>query len=132
MMDPHYIAACIVFAAGLVGCLPVPLYTNASTLAASLIKMFSAGVICSLAFVHMMPEVVQELPYGGICILAGVLGMAILENLSHSMQWIHCNAHESLDVEQQQQQQPTSHKSNNEKHMLLYVVEAACMFIASS
>lgn len=54
------------------------------------IKLFSAGVIASLALVHITNEVITELakytefPVGGTCILVGILFMSITEHVSHS------------------------------------------------
>lgn len=63
----------------------------------SLINLFSAGVISSLAVVHITNEVILELdeylefPVGACCVLFGLLSMAIFDNMSHS--W---NKQESL------------------------------------
>lgn len=54
------------------------------------IKMYSAGVIASLALVHISSEVITELAIhihyrlGATCILSGMLLMAITEHMSHS------------------------------------------------
>lgn len=60
-----------------------------STWPASLIKLFSAGVIASLAFVHIIPEAIElltsisEYPLGGVCVLVGTLTMIVVEQVCH-------------------------------------------------
>ena len=90
-LDLHYIAVVTVFLCGLFGTFGAYSYGHHSTmLMTSVIKMFSAGVILSLALVHISNEVVMELkevveyPLGGVSILFGIILMSIIEHISHS------------------------------------------------
>lgn len=91
-MDARYSAAIAVFIAGGLGTFLTVLLSQHGKLsdnATRIIKMFSAGVISSLAIVHISQEAIEELsdldyPLGGVCILSGLLSMSIVEHLSHS------------------------------------------------
>jgi solute carrier family 39 (zinc transporter), member 1/2/3 len=90
-LDLHYIAVVTVFLCGLFGTFGAYNYGHHSkVLMTSVIKMFSAGVILSLALVHISNEVVTELkkvveyPLGGVSILFGIILMSIIEHISHS------------------------------------------------
>lgn len=63
-----------------------------------LIRMFSAGIIITLAFVHVVSESILELsevveyPVGGVCVMVGVMALMMIEHLSHHV-WTHGDSH---------------------------------------
>lgn len=69
----------------------------------SLVNLFSAGVIASLALVHITNEVIIELneyidfPIGACCVLFGLLAMSIFDNMSHS--WKNKQISQEIDIE---------------------------------
>ena len=90
-LDLHYLAVVTVFLSGLCGTFGAYSYGHHSkAFMTSIVKMFSAGVILSLALVHISNEVVTELkqvieyPFGGVSILFGIILMSIIEHISHS------------------------------------------------
>lgn len=87
MLDFRYISIISIFTASLLGSI-IPKFINESF--TPFIKMFSAGIIASLSLVHIVPDTVNDLaeisyPLGGTSILIGLLGMIIIESLSHSI-----------------------------------------------
>jgi zinc transporter 1/2/3 len=107
LMDIHIVAVAVVFASSVLGSYGSILLStldgfHASTLK-SVINMFSAGVIASLAIVHISSEVIIELnayivfPLGACCILFGILSMSIFEHVSHS--WVSSKTFSQGDVE---------------------------------
>ena len=64
-------------------------FKNANHPATLLFRALSAGVLLSLALIHVIVSgisdlnVVSDFPIGGCCVVAGILLMVIMENLSH-------------------------------------------------
>lgn len=93
-MDLRILSVFTIFVSSIIGSLgsyslsQKQIFTN--TLWKSLINLFSAGVISSLALVHITNEVIIELneyidfPIGACCVLFGLLSMSIFDNMSHS------------------------------------------------
>lgn len=95
MSDLRVVAMLATFVASMLGCL-VPFAWPWQDGSLQLLRLFSAGVISSLALVHIindaavsLSEVVQY-PVAGACALAGLLGMMILE---HSQRSSLCESH---------------------------------------
>ncbi|GLC65813.1 hypothetical protein PLESTF_000346000 [Pleodorina starrii] len=86
----------VILAAGLIGGLP-PLFLKAfrdpDGMLTRLIRPFAAGVILTLALVHIVPEAVEEMadlngieyPLGGTCTLGGIVLMILLEHIAHML-----------------------------------------------
>jgi hypothetical protein len=77
--DLRIIAIFMVFVSSAIGCGLSFVVKNEKVLL--MVRMFSAGVILSLALVHIIVESVTDLfevvdyPLGGVCALAGVMFM---------------------------------------------------------
>ena len=88
-MDVRLLAAILVSVSSICGC-AVGYMWRGRPHAMLLVKVFSAGVIASLALVHIVSEsvvallAVSDYPLGGVCALGGLLGMMILEHASHA------------------------------------------------
>jgi len=95
MMEIRILSAVGVFVSSLFGCLGTfwlsRKQANQYQLLKSIIAMFSAGMMMSLAFVHITSETIIELskyssfPVGATCVLAGLVSIAIVDGLSHSL-----------------------------------------------
>lgn len=93
MIDMRYIAIIIIFLASIFGAIITILLSKNNNIYKPYfaIKLFSGGVIASLALVHIIPDVItstnyiSEFPIGGITILFGLFFLIIIENLSHSL-----------------------------------------------
>jgi zinc transporter 1/2/3 len=93
-MDTRLVSVFTIFISSLIGsfgCYVVSKNDKLQTpIYKSLINLFSAGVITSLAIVHISNEVILELneyiefPLGACCVLFGLLSMCIFDNMSHS------------------------------------------------
>lgn len=93
-MDLRIISVFTIFVSSIIGSLGSYVISQkhifTDTLWKSLINLFSAGVISSLAIVHITNEVIIELnkyiefPIGACCVLFGLLSMSIFDNMSHS------------------------------------------------
>lgn len=82
----------IILCAGLLGSLPplfIPAFKNSSSIVLRLTKAFSAGIILSLALVHIVPESIHyleeleekiEYPIAGTTVLFGILALIIIEH----------------------------------------------------
>lgn len=95
MSDLRVVTLLATFVASMLGCL-VPFVWPWQDGSLQFLRLFSAGVISSLALVHIindaavsLSEVVQY-PVAGACALAGLLGMMILE---HSQRSSLCEPH---------------------------------------
>ncbi|GFR42140.1 hypothetical protein Agub_g2986 [Astrephomene gubernaculifera] len=85
----------IVLAAGFIGGLPplfLKVFRDPDSTTNRLARSFSAGVIATLALVHVIPEAISDMsslgskyPLGGVCVMGGVLLMVGLEHLTHIM-----------------------------------------------
>ena len=70
---------------------PPQTFRDPDSLVTRLARSFAAGVIITLALVHIMPEAVEMMadlggihyPLGGTCVLFGVVLMVLLEHLAH-------------------------------------------------
>jgi zinc transporter ZupT len=121
-----------IFCARLVG--SATSFVVKNDVAVVLMKLFSAGVILSLSIVHIIPEVsvgVNEddaYPFGSLCILVGLVSLAIFENLSHTFTFTTPieKKHGNNDIEEH-------HHSciiNNDlkQNINPYIFEFACVF----
>lgn len=108
--QPLRIAAVfIVLAAGLLGGMPalfIPVMRQLRSTPALLLRALSAGIIVSLALVHIIPEAIASLdqvepdyPVGSCCVLAGVLVLLVLETASHTFFETHSSLGPSLHTQ---------------------------------
>lgn len=98
-MDIRFVSIVCVFLCSLVGSVGAYLISKCTCLQSqwfkSLITMFSAGMMLSLAFVHITNDVILEfkeytsLPLGASMILSGLMVMTIIEHASHSFKPSH-------------------------------------------
>jgi zinc transporter 1/2/3 len=106
-MDLRILSVFTIFVSSIIGslgsyCISKKQLTT-ETLWKSLINLFSAGVILSLALVHITNEVIIELneyidfPIGACCVLFGLLSMSIFDNMSHS--WNNKESSQHTDIE---------------------------------
>lgn len=129
-MDLCYISALSIFSASVIGSCTSYIVTN--ELAFTLMKLFSSGVILSLGIVHIIPEVhVDEgYPFGSLCVLAGLVGLAIFEDLSHTFTQIYSEKKEPLCEEGDIEDHHHSCIINNDlkRNVNPYIFEFACVF----
>ena len=93
-MDLRILSVFTIFVSSIIGSLGSYVisekHISTNILWKSLINLFSAGVISSLALVHITNEVIVDLneyvdfPIGACCVLFGLLSMSIFDNMSHS------------------------------------------------
>lgn len=106
-MDLRILSVFTIFVSSIIGSLGSYIVSQkqlcTDTLWKSLLNLFSAGVISSLALVHITNEVILELneyvefPIGACCILFGLLAMSIFDNMSHS--WNNKEYKDPIDIE---------------------------------
>lgn len=106
-MDLRILSVFTIFVSSIIGSLGSYVISqrevNTETLWKSLINLFSAGVISSLALVHITNEVIVELneyiefPIGACCVLFGLLSMSIFDNMSYS--WNRKETTDQNDIE---------------------------------
>ena len=106
-MDLRILSVFTIFVSSIIGSLGSHVVSQKhilkNTLWKSIINLFSAGVISSLALVHITNEVIIELneyidfPIGACCILLGLLSMSIFDNMSHS--WNNKDTSNKIDIE---------------------------------
>lgn len=129
-MDLCYISALSIFCASIVGSCTSYIVTNELTIV--LMKLFSAGIILSLGIVHIIPEVhIDEgYPFGSLCVLVGLIGLAIFENLSHTFTNIYVGKKEPLCVDEDIEDHHHSCIINNnlKRNVNPYIFEFACVF----
>lgn len=160
-MDQHIVSILFVFVCSLVGSVGAYIISKRGChqhpWLKSVVTMFSAGMMLSLAFVHITNEVIQEInkyvnfPLGACMVLSGLIVMIVIEHASHSFNNIqqpnkdtlvplnecsHCVYH-CHDVEASHSHACIStlnsstlvHITNTQKSMLsVLMLEVACVF----
>ena len=97
-MDLRVVAMITIFLGSAVGCSLSWKFLTKNKFRGVLIRMFSAGIILALAFVHVVAEAISELseisdyPLGGTFVMIGVMLLLMIEHLSHHA-WGHDHAH---------------------------------------
>ena len=104
-MNVKVVAIPFVFITSLLACVLSYKFNASEQRCTIVLRLFSAGVILSLALVHVISDSITSLseivdyPIGGVCALAGLTSLLIVEHLSHS--WTNSDAwcNQRVDVE---------------------------------
>lgn len=124
-LDLRIAAVFVIFACSLLGSVP-PLFIKRTTqsVVGGIVRAFSAGVILSLALVHVYPHAAMDLeeltpfPLAGTCTVFGVLLLVAIEHglntmMSHSHSHSHSQKHAVSQKEEDPEADPHTHACLN-------------------
>lgn len=150
-MNYHILSIFLVFIASATGCVIASVKRpHQDGCGYQLVKMFSAGVILSLALVHIIFEAAEELmdvveyPLGNACALGGMILLLVLEHLSHGWTSRDHDTHECLVHHEDEEHggrhthtcinnrnaiiEESSHSYRRSSVIMAYMFEFACVF----